>query len=60
MTQLFLSANYFFCASVSIVYALDVAVGTHRWTLLVVDQIGPKADSVKILLTGDTDPLDQW
>ena len=55
----FLIAHYFCCAAVSIGYALDFAVGTHRWTLLVVDQIGQKADSVKIRFTGDTDPLDQ-
>ena len=31
-------AHYFCCAAVSIGYALDFAVGTHRWTLLIVDQ----------------------
>ena len=56
----FFVSTLFFCAAVSIVFAIDVAVGTHRWALLVVDQIDPKADSVKILLTGDTDLLDQW
>ena len=56
----FFVSTLFFCAAVSIVFALDVAVGTHRWTSLVVDQIDPEADSVKILLTGDTDLLDQW